>query len=124
MTLLLVAVASALGAVCRYAVDTAVRARLGGIAPWGTVVVNATGSAALGVLAGLVASSAASTDVHVVLGTGFLGAYTTFSTWMVETVAMVQRGAFGAAFVYGGGSLVAGPLLAGFGYALALWSST
>jgi fluoride exporter len=75
------AVFGALGAVARFRVDSAVSARLPSDFPIGTLVVNLTGSFALGVLVG----ASVTHRVAFVLGTGFLGGYTTFSTWMVES---------------------------------------
>ena len=76
-----VACFGALGAVARFRLDSAVSARLPSDFPLGTLVVNLTGSFALGVLVG-----ASVTDrIAFLLGTGFTGGYTTFSTWMVES---------------------------------------
>jgi CrcB protein len=76
-----VAVLGGLGAVARYRVGAAVAARVGGDFPLGTLVVNLPGTLALGVLVG----AAAATRAELLLGIGFLGGYTTFSTWMVES---------------------------------------
>ena len=81
LVLLAVAVAGGLGAGLRYVVDAAVTAIVRGRFPWGILVVNVTGSIALGVLTGLSAAS----DLTWVLGAGLLGGYTTFSTVAVET---------------------------------------
>lgn len=93
-----VMLAGALGAVCRFLVDLAVTgagARLpgGGRWPLGTVVVNATGSLAAGSVAGLAATGLLPADGELVVGGGFLGAYTTFSTVMVQTVRLLESGA-------------------------------
>jgi len=83
-----VACFGALGAVARFRVDSAVSARLPSDYPLGTLVVNLTGSFALGVLVG-----ASATDrVAFLLGTGFTGGYTTFSTWMLETERLGEAG--------------------------------
>jgi CrcB protein len=76
-----VAVLGGLGAVARYRLSAAVATRAGGGFPVGTLVVNITGTFALGVLVG----AAVSDRAELLLGIGFLGGYTTFSTWMVET---------------------------------------
>lgn len=70
-----------LGAVARFGVDATVTSRRRGAFPWGILVVNLSGSFVLGLLVGM----AANADVLFVAGTGFLGGYTTFSTWMVQT---------------------------------------
>ena len=71
-----VAVLGALGAYARYTVSSRWPV------PWGTLVVNVTGAFVLGLLTGLSVTG----DTLLLLGTGFLGAYTTFSTWMVESL--------------------------------------
>ena len=83
-----VAFFGALGAVARFRVDSAVSARLPSDFPLGTLVVNLTGSFALGVLVG----ASVSHRVAFLLGTGFTGGYTTFSTWMVESERLGEVG--------------------------------
>jgi fluoride exporter len=83
-----VAVFGALGAVTRFRVDFAVSARLPREFPIGTFVVNLTGSFGLGILVG----AAVPHRVAFLLGTGFGGGYTTFSTWMVESIRLGETG--------------------------------
>lgn len=83
-----VALCGALGAVSRFRVDSAVSARWPSDFPLGTLVVNVTGSFVLGLVAGL----ALPHRVAFLLGTGFLGGYTTFSTWMVESERLGETG--------------------------------
>lgn len=83
-----VAVFGALGAVARFRVDSAVSSWMPSDFPMGTLVVNLTGSFALGVIVG----ASVTHDVAFVLGTGFMGGYTTFSTWMVETERLGEGG--------------------------------
>jgi fluoride exporter len=85
-----VAVAGALGAACRHVVDWTVSTRTGGRLPWGTAVVNVTGSLAAGVVLGLAAEAVIPTEMRIVVAGGFLGAYTTFSTAMVESVVLFE----------------------------------
>jgi len=99
--------AGALGAPARYLVDGAIGDRTEGVFPWGTFVVNATGSFALGLLTGLA------------LGTGFCGAYTTFSTFSFETVRLIEEGAVNEAVRNSLGTLVVGAAAAAAGLALA-----
>jgi fluoride exporter len=87
VTALAVALAGALGAAARYLLDRTVRHHLGHDQPWGTFVVNISGSLALGVVVGALAEG----TVRTVVGTGFLGAYTTFSAFAFETVTLSQR---------------------------------
>jgi CrcB protein len=88
MTWVGVALFGAVGALARFHVDSAVSARFSSAFPLGTLVVNLTGTFALGLLLG-------TTPAHRVvflLGTGFTGGYTTFSTWMVETERLGETG--------------------------------
>lgn len=112
-------VAGAIGAPVRYLVDGAISDRVGGTFPWGTFVVNATGSLALGFLTGLALYHAFPATPKVVLGTGFCGAYTTFSTFSFETVRLAQEGALGAAIRNAAGTLLTGAAAAAVGLALA-----
>jgi fluoride exporter len=75
------------GAIARFLLDGAVSRRVGGRFPWGTLAVNASGSFLLGVVAGAVEG-----DAYGLLATGLLGAYTTFSTWMLESHRLGEDG--------------------------------
>ena len=108
MTVALLALAGGLGALLRYEVERLVRRRTGTDFPFGTLVINVSGSFALGVLLGLAAHHGVSTTLVTVAGTGLLGAYTTFSTFSVDTVGLVERGRTGAAAANLGASLVLG----------------
>jgi CrcB protein len=110
-----VGVFGAAGAYARFAVAAAVTARRPGAFPWGTFVVNLTGGFALGVLTGAGVTGAA----LFVVGTGFMGGYTTFSTWMVETQRLGEDAEIGLAAAYLLGSMVAGLAATGAGWALA-----
>lgn len=110
-----VALAGGTGAVLRLLVDEAVRARRpGGAFPLGILVVNVSGSLVLGLLAGL----ALGHDAALVLAVGLVGAYTTFSTWMLDTVAAASRGLVAVAVLNIGASLVVGVAAAAAGRAL------
>lgn len=91
MRLLAVALGGALGALARYAVEGLIAPRQRGPFPLSTLVVNVTGSAALGILAGRAPSLR---EVSPFLGAGFLGAFTTFSTFTYETVRLLEDGAW------------------------------
>lgn len=106
MTALLVCLAGSVGAMARFVLDAAIRARLRAGFPWATLIVNLTGSALLGTLAGLTAAGTASPAVALVLGTGFCGGYTTFSTATVETLTLLRTARRGAAAAYGLGTLL------------------
>ncbi|HUR85484.1 MAG TPA: fluoride efflux transporter CrcB [Solirubrobacteraceae bacterium] len=108
ITYLGVALLGAVGAVARYGVDLAVAARFGSEFPRGTLAVNLTGTLALGVLVG----GAVPASVELILGIGFLGSYTTFSTWMVESVRLGEAGEIVLLVVN-----IGLPMLLGFGIA-------
>ncbi|GAA2593909.1 fluoride efflux transporter CrcB [Actinomadura fulvescens] len=115
MTLLLVFAGGAVGAPARYVLDRMVTRWVGGVFPWGTLVVNVLGSVILGVLAG----AGVAGPVSSLAGTGFCGAFTTFSTFGYETVRLVKLGEVPAAGRYAVGSLVVGVGAAALAYAVA-----
>lgn len=112
---LLVALAGGLGAAARFALDGLVSARTDGSLPWGTITVNLTGSFVLGLVTGLAGRHLLPEDVATVLGVGFLGGYTTFSTASLETVRLLQEGRTTAGVLVGAGTLVTTAALAGLG---------
>jgi CrcB protein len=83
-----VGVLGGLGAIVRFTVDGLVAPRAPGRFPFGTLVVNLSGAALLGLLAGLALSG----DALLLAGTAVLGSYTTFSTWMFETHRLGEDG--------------------------------
>ena len=104
----LVAVFGALGAITRYVVDRAIMTRLATDFPVGTLMINLSGALVLGMVTGLATRNLLSTDAVVAIGDGFIGAYTTFSTWMVDVVSLVRSGNTATALEYVVLSLVAG----------------
>jgi len=104
-----IAVAGAFGALARYGLEGFVSRRTPGAFPWGTFVVNMTGSFALGLLFTLF-TDRMSVDpwLRSTLTIGFLGAYTTFSTFSLETYRLISDGALGLALANSLGSLGAG----------------
>jgi CrcB protein len=111
--------AGAAGAPARYLLDRAVAERTKGAFPWGTFVINVTGSFLFGFLTGLGLNHAFPKVPRVVLGTGFCGAYTTFSTFTFETVRLLEEGAVAEALRNAAGSLLAGSFAAAAGLAVA-----
>ncbi|WP_150307061.1 fluoride efflux transporter FluC [Planctomonas psychrotolerans] len=112
-----IAVAGGLGAACRLFVDALVRSRIRTRFPVGTLLINVTGSFLLGLVVTAVIGQALPAGWGLVLGTGLLGGYTTFSTASVETVRLMTDRRYGLAL----GSSV-GMLIAGMGAgALGLW---
>jgi CrcB protein len=115
----LVGIGGAAGAVTRYAVDRAVTSAAGGTAGWGTLVVNLTGSFAVGLLVALASERGAIPEaLRLPLGIGFLGAYTTFSTWMLEAFRTAELGDLPWAVTNIVGSVVLGLIAVGAGLAI------
>jgi CrcB protein len=102
------AVGGSLGAVARYAVSLALPTVTGRF-PWGTVAINVSGSFVLGfLLIVIIEQFPLGRLARPVIGTGIIGAYTTFSTFMVEAVLLVRAGNPGVAAAYLAVSLVVG----------------
>ena len=112
MRIVFLAAAGALGVLARYGVATAVGPTT---FPWATLAINLLGSFALGVLVVL-----ATDDVRLIVGVGFLGAFTTFSTFSVDTVTMLRAGRTSAALAYVALSLTGGVAMAALGYRVAV----
>ena len=106
------ALAGGVGAVLRYLVDLGVARLAGRRFPWGILLVNLSGSFALGVV------TTALPDAAFLLGAGLLGGYTTFSTAMLDTVALWRDGERPASAFNAVGMLLLGLLAAGLGLAL------
>ncbi len=100
--------------------DGLIRQRVKTAFPWGTMLINVTGSFALGFLAGLVMRGHAHESLFLILGTGFLGGYTTFSTASLETIRLIQSGRTGLALINGLGSMAASVLSAAAGVGISL----
>ena len=111
MTVLLVALGAAVGAPLRYLTDRLIQARVGSRFPWGTLTVNVAGSLLLGFLIGLLVGR----NVQALLGTGFCGALTTYSTFGWETVTLAREGARRHAVLNVAASVLAGLAAAGMG---------
>ena len=92
MLIAVLIVGGVLGAPARYLLDGFVQNRTRSVFPWGTFAVNATGSLLLGFLSGLAIYHGLGALPKVAVGTGFCGAYTTFSTFSYETVRLVEEG--------------------------------
>jgi CrcB protein len=92
ITALAVAGAGAVGAVARFVTDAAVQGRRGGSFPAGTLTVNIVGSFILGVVTGMVWYHGLGSRAHAVVGVGFCGAFTTWSSVTWETVRLAEDG--------------------------------
>jgi CrcB protein len=119
MTVLLVAVAGAVGAPARFVTDAWITNRYETRFPWGTFVVNVVGSVVFGLLVGLQHADALRTHTATVLGTGFCGAFTTFSTHAVESVRLAEDGKWRLSAYNVLGTLVSCLLGAAIGFGLA-----
>lgn len=102
-------VAGAIGAWLRYTVDGVVSQRATGLFPWGTFVINVSGSLLLGLLFTVFTERMAVVPwVRSSITIGFLGAYTTFSTLSLESVQLIEERVYGLALINAAGSLAAG----------------
>jgi len=122
MTLFVVAVGGALGAVGRYLATGWVQSLTGDFFPWGTLAVNVLGSLALGFTLIWLQASVASAEARQFVAIGFLGSFTTFSTFSYESVAMLRDGEWWRAGGYITGSVTLGlaAMILGMGAANAL----
>lgn len=106
LTWLAVAAVGGCGAVARFLLDGFVGGRVGKSLPYGTFTINISGAFLLGLLDGLALSG----NAMIIFGTATVGAFTTFSTWMLETHRLAEEGQFLAGFLN-----IAVSLLVGFG---------
>jgi len=113
-----IALAGGFGAGARFAIDTWVSRRLGISLPPGTFLINVTGSLLLGLLVGWFTHHGDPAGLDGILGTGFLGGYTTFSAASVETVRLARAHRPLAALVHAGGMLVVSVAAAALGLLL------
>jgi CrcB protein len=104
-----IGIAGFVGAVARYRVDRWITYRLRGSFPWGTLLVNLTGCFIVGVIISIFAERVAvNSDLRAALTVGFVGAYTTFSTFAYQTLTLSENGNIDLAILYVLGSLVPG----------------
>ena len=109
MPLVLIALGGAAGATTRYLVDTWISERAGGAFPWGTFAINVSGSLVLGLLFALaIERGVLPASVRGPVLIGFIGAYTTFSTLMLESWRLIEDGAVVLGLVNLVGSSVVG----------------
>ncbi|MET0887890.1 MAG: fluoride efflux transporter CrcB [Mycetocola sp.] len=111
------ALAGGLGAAARFVLDGLIRARAGSY-PLGTFVINISGSFLLGLVTGLALSAVLPDAALLVIGSGFLGGYTTFSTASIESVRLIQSRRYGIALLSSVGMLVAAVLASAGGFLL------
>jgi CrcB protein len=113
-----------IGAPLRYLTDRAVQSRHDTVFPWGTFTVNVVGCLVLGLVAGAAVAGAASSQVQLLVGTGFCGALTTYSTFSYESLRLAEDGArfFAAANVIASVVAGLGAAFVGVAVADALWT--
>jgi len=104
----MIALGGALGAIARYQLTTFIQARIPSAFPWGTFIVNITGCLVMGVAATLLADRLIHANWRFLVPIGFIGAYTTFSAFELETFRAVADGAWLVGGLYVVGSVVAG----------------
>lgn len=97
MTLLWVMVAGAFGSGSRYLVGRWAMSALGLTFPYGTLIVNIVGCFALGMLAQLAASGVINSELRTIIAVGFIGGFTTYSSFNQDTIALFMSGAVGMA---------------------------
>jgi fluoride exporter len=120
VTALLICVAGGIGAALRLILDGLIRTRIRSTYPVGTTVINVTGSFLLGLLTGLATSHLVTHQWQLLVGTGLLGGYTTFSTASFETVRLIEDRRYIAAAFNAFGMLVACVAGSALGFAAAL----
>lgn len=107
MSYLLVFVGGGLGASLRHFINVTLARYMGTGFPWGTFIINITGSTVMGLIAGYLAfRGEASQPWRLFLMTGILGGYTTFSAYSLDAALLYERGELGLAALYVIGSVV------------------
>jgi CrcB protein len=119
LTAVSLCLAGGMGAALRLILDGLIGARVKSTYPVSTTVINVTGSFLLGLVTGLAASQLLSHQWQLVIGTGFLGGYTTFSTASFETVRLIEDRRYVAATFNGLGMLLICTAAAAMGFAAA-----
>lgn len=123
MELVWVGLGGGAGAIARYLMGREVEARFGSGFPYGTLTINVLGSLAIGILVTLLAERFAPNHaVRLLLVTGFLGGYTTFSAYAFEAITLADRGQIGRALLYVLGSNGLALAACAAGIALVRWA--
>lgn len=117
-TTALVFLGSGFGGSTRYWLGTFISNKAGPAFPWGTFAINVTGSFLIGVVMGYLLNTQASQSWRFLLVVGFLGGYTTFSSFSYETASLVREGSYAYAAGYVLGSVLLGLLFTLLGLAL------
>lgn len=123
-TLFVIAAGGAFGAMCRHFLNSGISLWLKAPFPWGTFTANVLGSFAMGVLIAVFAAHwNPSQEMRLFLTVGFLGAFTTFSTFSLDSMTLITRGEWGGAAAYILGSTILS-IAAAFAGSFAVWKLT
>ena len=108
LSFLIVGLGGAVGAMARHGVGVVAMRNFGAGFPYGTIIVNILGSFLMGLLIAWLArrTGGSSNELRLFLATGFLGGFTTFSAFSLDTIVLYERGDFGQAALYVGASVV------------------
>lgn len=117
----IVGLAGAFGALARYILGRFIAERAGSQFPLGTLFINVTGAFAIGLLFAFAGRKLINSAIQIVLATGFLGGYTTFSTMSWEGVQLARGGSTRLSLLYFSGNVAIGLLAAMLGMALGWW---
>ncbi|MDQ1696063.1 MAG: fluoride exporter [Frankiaceae bacterium] len=115
---LTVGLAASVGAACRYLLDQVVQHQHDQTFPWGTFIINVTGSLLLGFVTALAEHHGLPKTATTIIGVGFAGGYTTWSTYMWESLALAEMGAWSEAAANIVASLAVGFAAAAAGFGL------
>ena len=120
MNLLWIALGGAFGALARYGVGGFVQSRMNAIFPYGTLIVNLSGCLIMGIVTGLITDQVlVSPTIRYLVPIGFIGAYTTFSTFELETYRAIESGAWLIGATYAAISVFVGFFAIWLGFAIA-----
>lgn len=119
MNPIFIALAGSLGAMSRFVLDGHIKAWRNHTFPWATLIINVSGSLVLGFMSGLLIHHHDFTSIEAVVGVGFCGGYTTFSTASFETVRLLERRDYKRAVGNAAGGLVVTVLAAALGFGMA-----
>lgn len=118
LQLSLVGVAGAVGALARYLISRFIAERVLSQLPLGTLLINISGAFLIGLIAGLAGHKLVNPALQLVLATGFLGGYTTFSTMHWEGIQLIRAGSTARGLLYLGGTFALGIPVAALGLML------
>lgn len=123
MEIVWVGIGGAIGSIGRYLVGRELTERIGGLFPWGTFTVNVVGAFLIGVLFALLTERGIGHDhLRLLLVVGFLGGFTTFSSYTLEAVNLLESGHTGTALLYLLGSNLLGLAVCVAGMASIRWA--